>query len=472
MCRRSRKAKRRAIWAQKCAVSSSNRLRRRFFAPQRVKSARRGAGSSIKSSSAAFGGLDGVAAHLDHVAALGADARVPDAHLHARRRRTNTTPPTSTPSTPRFGGEAAFDRLVAACRARGLGLILDGVFNHVGEGHRWRREHPDWFSGSDWRGHSQPARARHDAIRRCGAPAARWSRAGPRAAPPAGGSTAPTISGPASPASWREAARDAGAVDGVIGEVMGYGAGWARPGGLDGVMNYWLRSAALALASAAAPADSCSTRSIGSPPRADAGALQQSWYAASARTTRARLATALDDDDARIRQALALAFAYPGVPMIYYGDEIGMHAAGDPAQPPPAAAGVDVGPASGARCVADAVRAAPRAAGADARPLCLAGAAGQRRRRLRARHRRSRRDADLRRQRDGAPARAHALRRAAARCSTRCRCTISSLPLRHRRRMSAGTLSVTLPGPRRAAAAPARRPSRRLSLLRNDERAC
>jgi len=37
---------------------------------------------------------------------------------------------------PRLGDEAAFDRLVEVCRARGLRLLLDGVFNHVG------REHP------------------------------------------------------------------------------------------------------------------------------------------------------------------------------------------------------------------------------------------------------------------------------------------------------------------------------------------
>lgn len=37
---------------------------------------------------------------------------------------------------PRLGGDAAFDRLAEACRKKGLNLILDGVFNHVG------REHP------------------------------------------------------------------------------------------------------------------------------------------------------------------------------------------------------------------------------------------------------------------------------------------------------------------------------------------
>ena len=41
-----------------------------------------------------------------------------------------------------LGGDAAFARLAAALRARDLGLVLDGVFNHVGDTHRGRGEHP------------------------------------------------------------------------------------------------------------------------------------------------------------------------------------------------------------------------------------------------------------------------------------------------------------------------------------------
>ncbi|WP_066906778.1 alpha-amylase family protein [Millisia brevis] len=36
---------------------------------------------------------------------------------------------------PRLGGDDAFDALVEACRRRGLRLVLDGVFSHVGAGH-------------------------------------------------------------------------------------------------------------------------------------------------------------------------------------------------------------------------------------------------------------------------------------------------------------------------------------------------
>ncbi|MDO5684167.1 MAG: alpha-amylase family glycosyl hydrolase, partial [Propionibacteriaceae bacterium] len=43
---------------------------------------------------------------------------------------------------PRLGDDADFDHLVAAARERGLSIMLDGVFNHVGV------EHPLVTSGS------------------------------------------------------------------------------------------------------------------------------------------------------------------------------------------------------------------------------------------------------------------------------------------------------------------------------------
>jgi glycosidase len=283
----------------------------------------------------AFGGLDGVAAHLDHVAALGCDAiyltpifTAPSPHKYDTTDFDRVD--------PAFGGEAAFDRLVAACRARSLGLVLDGVFNHVGEGHLWRREHPDWFTGSDWRGF--PSLRELDTAsatvrRACCDVVARWTARG------ATGWRLDCANDLGLPFAGElaRAAREAGAVDGVIGEVMAYGAGWARAEagvarddvGLDGVMNYWLRSSALALASSSVPADSLQHAMDRLAAETDASALAQSWSLVGSHDT-ARLATALDDDAARIRLALALAFAYPGVPMLYYGDELGLHAAGDP----------------------------------------------------------------------------------------------------------------------------------------------
>lgn len=68
---------------------------------------------------------------------------------------------------PRLGTLDDFDALVAASHERGVRVVLDGVFNHVGAGHPWARralaEGPDgpyarWFR-IDW---SDPAAPRFD----------------------------------------------------------------------------------------------------------------------------------------------------------------------------------------------------------------------------------------------------------------------------------------------------------------------
>jgi alpha-glucosidase len=43
-----------------------------------------------------------------------------------------------------------------------------------------------------------------------------------------------------------------------------------------------------------------------------------------------RIATILGDDETRVRVAVTLLFTYPGVPSVYYGDEIGLKGGGDP----------------------------------------------------------------------------------------------------------------------------------------------
>src|SRR6185369_13260455 len=73
---------------------------------------------------------------------------------------------------------------VAALRARKIGLVLDGVFNHTGEVHPWRRERPHYFSGSVWRGygHLPELDLQHPEVRAAlfgdDGVVARWTRRG------------------------------------------------------------------------------------------------------------------------------------------------------------------------------------------------------------------------------------------------------------------------------------------------------
>jgi glycosidase len=276
---------------------------------------------------AAWGDLTRIAARLDHVVAVGADTiyltpifTAPSLHKYDSLDYDSVD--------PGFGGAAAFEALVAAARARGLGLVLDGVFNHVGAGHVWARAHPEWLSGSDWRGFPslRELDTRNPEVRAaCCAVIDAWTRRG------ATGWRLDTANdlGPAFAGELANAARLAGASDGTIGEVMAYAAGFVAPGGLDGVMNYWLRAVAIALASASAPAAQLQAALDRLAAEMDGPKLQRSWALVGSHDM-PRLATVLDGNDARITQALALAFAYPGTPMLYYGDEIGMLGGADP----------------------------------------------------------------------------------------------------------------------------------------------
>lgn len=63
---------------------------------------------------------------------------------------------------PRLGTDADWDALVAACRAKGIRICLDGVFNHVGAQHRWITEQSDYLSATDFEGHSSLRELNHE----------------------------------------------------------------------------------------------------------------------------------------------------------------------------------------------------------------------------------------------------------------------------------------------------------------------
>lgn len=274
------------------------------------------------------GTLHGVAARLEHVAAL-ADA-------------VYLTPITRAPSNHKydvadfeaidehFGGEAGLAALVAGARRRGLQLFVDAVFNHVGDRHPWAGEAAR-LRGTGWRG--------YDHLRELdlAAPAVRAALVGP------GGVVERLVArgadglrldcandlGRAFCGEVAAAIARAGGTGGAIGEVMAWPAGLVGDGGLDGAMSYWLRAALLgALADEAeiGPAARALDRFAEALPPA---ALQRSWTVLSSHDT-PRLSDAVGFDERRARLLLALQFAYPGVPLLYYGEEVGLSGGADP----------------------------------------------------------------------------------------------------------------------------------------------
>lgn len=215
---------------------------------------------------------------------------------------------------PRLGDDADFDKLVAAARERGLHLLLDGVFNHVGRGfaapdHWFRRTangDPAVFEGHDnlvALNHDEPevvdhvARVMRHWIERG---ASGWRLDAAYAVPPA---------------FWR-AVRERLPDAWLVGEVIhgDYGA-YLRDSGLDAVTQYELWKAIWS---------SFNDRNL----------FELAWALERHNDVLAhgvpltfvgnhdvtRLATRLDHDG-HVGHALAVLFTVAGVPSVYYGDE-------------------------------------------------------------------------------------------------------------------------------------------------------
>jgi cyclomaltodextrinase len=111
-----------------------------------------------------FGGdLQGLRAHLDHIEGLGVNtlwvspvARNPEGAFreYPEPRRWFSGyhgywPVSYRQVDPRFGGDAALEALVREAHARGMRVLLDFVANHVHEQHPMLAAHPDWTTDLD-----------------------------------------------------------------------------------------------------------------------------------------------------------------------------------------------------------------------------------------------------------------------------------------------------------------------------------
>lgn len=293
----------------------------------------------------AGGTLDGITARLSHIVDLGADAlyltpifRAPSNHKYDTASFDEVD--------PRFGGEGAFDRLAAACREKKIGLILDGVFNHVGEEHAWFREaqanagskraaffkftkHPGEYAR--WRGFGSLPEldlARPEVMAALfdgeSSVVRRWLRRGATGwRLDCANDIGLAACTRAAEAAWAERAPD-----GVVGEVMTWAEEWVSDGRLDAVMNYWFRETVVGLAHGEIPAEQAAYNLKRMSKTWRRSALLKSWNVLATHDT-PRLATHVPDVAAR-RFCRTLAFAVPGTPFVYYGEEIGMEGGADP----------------------------------------------------------------------------------------------------------------------------------------------
>ncbi|OBK10326.1 alpha-amylase family glycosyl hydrolase [Mycobacterium asiaticum] len=99
---------------------------------------------------------------FDHAIALGASGVALGPIFASRTHGYDTTDHYQI--DPRLGGDEDFDYLVAEAHRRGLRILLDGVFNHVGADFPRYRDPASahWFSGGNFEGHDELIGLNHD----------------------------------------------------------------------------------------------------------------------------------------------------------------------------------------------------------------------------------------------------------------------------------------------------------------------
>ncbi len=290
------------------------------------------------------GDLQSTTTKLDHIQALGATVLyLNPIHLAYTNHKYDAWD--FQKISPEYGNRDDFKRLAAVAKLRGLKVVLDGVFNHMGRQapifqdamnnpqSKWR----DWFAiGPQYKGGARvwtgyqnhpelnlenPAvrsylyEAPNSVVRsylRDGADGWRLDTAFELGVPYMRALT--------------QAAHQEKPGSLVVGEVANYPAGWLA--GMDSVMNFTLRTVLLgAVKGEIAPATV--TRMV-ERIITDSGIepMLKSWVVIDNHDI-PRIATQFPDIAQR-RMAQSLQFTLPGAPNIYYGAELGMVGGADP----------------------------------------------------------------------------------------------------------------------------------------------
>jgi len=271
---------------------------------------------------------------------------------------------------PILGGNAAFEELLAAAHARGMRVLLDGVFNHASRG-LYQFNHAlengaaspyrEWFHF-----HSFPVKAydgasnydawwgipalpkfnhRHPPVREfIFRVAEHWTRAG------IDGWRLDVPGEIDDDEFWREFRRRVKALNPeayIVGEIWHRADRWLRGDQFDAVMNYQFTRAVVGFFADLNDATRALIREhvYGDVPALDAAAFaralgeQLTWYPDAITFAQmnlfdshdtARFITVLRGDHTLYKLALLALFTFVGAPMLYYGDEIALEGGKDP----------------------------------------------------------------------------------------------------------------------------------------------
>jgi cyclomaltodextrinase / maltogenic alpha-amylase / neopullulanase len=298
-----------------------------------------------------FGGdLRGIIGHLDYIAALGVNALyLNPIFTSPTNHKYQTTDYRSI--DPHFGDDAVFRELLDSCHARGIRVILDGVFNHTGVGffafddvkrNGRASRYTAWYTFRGfpvgpvsrpnyecWWGYGSLPKLNianpevrdylFDVTRRwMGFGIDGWRLDVPNEIPHDFW------------IAWRRLVKELNPDAYITGEIWQDASEWLKGDQFDGVMNYRFRDAAL---------DFFARDTIG-PARFDAVLeRQRTEYPVEVNFAlqnllgshdTERFLTACRGDTSAVKLAWLFQMTYPGAPMVYYGDEIGMEGGKDP----------------------------------------------------------------------------------------------------------------------------------------------
>lgn len=275
-----------------------------------------------------FGGtLEGVRRKLDHLQDLGVTALYFTPIFKSRSTHRYDTDD-FLQVDPVLGGQAAFERLVAELHARGMKIMLDGVFNHTSFHHPWFTTNPEFY------------------LRAPGGSVETWMGTGalPKLNPEHPGLQAEllrVIDHWKDVDGWRLDASHliarsflkklkahVGDARPVIGEDWDDARFDLHEGIYDGVTNFSFQRNVTALMIGDCSPETLARRLSVVYEGYPWPAVVQSWSLLGNHDTD-RFFSKIGERDAHLALARVLQFTLPGTPLIYYGDEWGMTGWGD-----------------------------------------------------------------------------------------------------------------------------------------------
>ncbi len=298
-----------------------------------------------------FGGdLQGIIDHLDHIQDLGANALYLNPIFEATtNHKYNTTDYMRI--DPHFGDDATFKRLLDSCHARGIRVVIDGVFNHTGiaffafadvRSKGERSLYKDWYTIRSfpvgppsrpnyecWWGHGSlpKLRTENPAVRAYLFEVTRkWTAMGvdgwrldvPNEIPHEFW------------IEWRKLVKSINPECYIVGEIWDDAAAWLQGDQFDAVMNYRFREACLKFFAHGTTGPTALDTALARQRREYADDVNFALQNLLGSHDTERLITLCSGNVEREKLAVLFQMTYPGAPTVYYGDEIGMEGGKDP----------------------------------------------------------------------------------------------------------------------------------------------